>query len=100
MAVLCIEGDDEEREKGVHQAAAVGIRMVYLVEVSQLSFLTNFLHRFGIVHLILQLIPVLNMFLLLCTAAGAALFASDEEDRRLEEEDVQASGQPYHDNPI
>ena len=59
------------------------------------------LDRFGIVHLILQLVPVLNMFFLLCTAAGAALYASDEEYTRLEEEDVQASaGQPYHDDPI
>lgn len=56
--------------------------------------------RFGIVHLVLQLIPVLNMFFLLCTAAGAALFASDEETRRLQQEDAQASGQPYHDDPI
>lgn len=61
--------------------------------------LTN-VYRFGIVHLVLQLIPVLNMFFLLCTAAGAALFAADEEDKRLEEEDVQAAGQPYHDDPI
>merc|ERR1711981_792163 len=56
---------------------------------------------FGIVHLVLQLVPVLNMFFLLCTAAGAALYAADEEDQRLLEEDVQpADGQPYHDDPI
>jgi len=41
------------------------------------------------------------MFFLLCTAAGAALYAADEEDQRLLEEDVQpADGQPYHDDPI
>ena len=58
------------------------------------------IYRFGTVHLMLQLIPVLNMFFLLCTAAGAALYASNEEDRRRREEDVQAPGQPYHDDPI
>jgi uncharacterized protein involved in cysteine biosynthesis len=56
--------------------------------------------RFGIVHLILQLVPVFNMFFLLCTAAGAALYATDEEDKRLEQEDAQVAGQRYHDDPI
>jgi uncharacterized protein involved in cysteine biosynthesis len=58
------------------------------------------LSRFGIVHLILQLIPVLNMFFLLCTAAGAALYASDEEEKRLDRETIAAAQQPYHDDPI
>jgi hypothetical protein len=40
------------------------------------------------------------MFFLLCTAAGAALYASDEEDKRLEQEGAQAANQPYHDDPI
>ena len=59
----------------------------------------NCMTRFGIVHLVLQLLPVLNMFFLLCTAAGAALYASDEEDKRLEQEEVHAAGQAYRDDP-
>jgi hypothetical protein len=40
------------------------------------------------------------MFFLLCTAAGAALYASDEEEKRLDRETIAAAQQPYHDDPI
>jgi hypothetical protein len=40
------------------------------------------------------------MFFLLSSAAGVALFAADEENGRLEEEEAQTSGTQYHDDPI
>ncbi|TFK73815.1 hypothetical protein BDN72DRAFT_134542 [Pluteus cervinus] len=40
---------------------------------------------FGLVHVLLQLIPVLNIFFLFSTGAGAALWASKAEERRYEE---------------
>lgn len=56
---------------------------------------------FGIVSLILQLVPVLQMFFLLTTAAGSALWAAKmEKARRLREAvPAQAEHEPYHDVP-
>lgn len=54
---------------------------------------------FGTVGLVLQLVPVLQMFFLLTTAAGSALWAAKlEEERRLRLDD----GQPpeYTDDPV
>jgi len=57
--------------------------------------------RFGTIHLVLQLIPVLNMFFLVTTAAGSGLYAADEEARRLREAETQhpSEGQ-YTDDPL
>jgi hypothetical protein len=57
--------------------------------------------RFGTIHLLLQLIPVLNMFFLITTAAGSGLYAADEEARLLREADTQQppEGQ-YTDDPL
>jgi uncharacterized protein involved in cysteine biosynthesis len=55
---------------------------------------------FGIVSLVLQLIPVLQMFFLLTTSAGSALWAAKmEKARRAREATPADSGQePYHDD--
>lgn len=50
------------------------------------------IYRFGTVALVLQLIPVLSMFFLLTTAAGAALWAADLAKQ--EEEERAVRGQP------
>lgn len=57
--------------------------------------------RFGTIHLVLQLLPVLNMFFLITTAAGSGLYAADEEARRLQEIESQhqSEGQ-YTDDPL
>jgi len=56
---------------------------------------------FGIVALLLQLVPVLSMFFLLTTAAGSALWVVKMEDARRARLGGQgASEQQYHDNPV
>ncbi|KAK3045992.1 hypothetical protein LTS18_013497, partial [Coniosporium uncinatum] len=60
---------------------------------------------FGTVALLLQLVPVLSMFFLLTTAAGAALWAAQlEQDRLIAEgvaRDREAQGhEEYADNPV
>lgn len=59
---------------------------------------------FGMCHLVLQLVPVLNMFFLLTTAAGAGLFAVEEERvRLLREEDGEGGAERlpvYTDEPV
>jgi uncharacterized protein involved in cysteine biosynthesis len=57
---------------------------------------------FGIVALALQLIPVLQMFFLLTTAAGSALWAAKMEKARRKREaaPAQATPEPYHDDPV
>jgi len=48
----------------------------------------DMIYRFGIIALLLQLVPVIQMFFLLTTAAGAALWAVKlEQKRRLLEGD-------------
>lgn len=56
---------------------------------------------FGIVSLILQLVPVLQMFFLLTTAVGSGLWAAKmEKARRLREEaPASAEHEPYQDAP-
>jgi hypothetical protein len=63
--------------------------------------------RFGIVYLILQLVPVLSMLFLLTTAVGSSLWAVElEKEHRamqaLEEQDpdVLDPPPPYEDDPI
>jgi hypothetical protein len=57
--------------------------------------------RFGTVHLLLQLVPVLNMFFLMTTAAGSGLYSVKEEERRRREEERSRPGEDqYADNPI
>jgi len=55
---------------------------------------------FGTIHLLLQLIPVLNMLFLITTAAGSGLYAADEEKRRVREEDAQHTEGQYTDDPL
>ncbi|TID22227.1 JmjC domain-containing histone demethylation protein 1 [Venturia nashicola] len=56
---------------------------------------------FGTIHLVLQLIPVLNMFFLITTAAGSGLYAADEEARRVEEIESQHQAEnQYTDDPL
>jgi Etoposide-induced protein 2.4 (EI24) len=56
---------------------------------------------FGIVALILQLVPVLSMFFLLTTAAGSALWAAKMEKARRKRQAAPAQSipEPYHDDP-
>ncbi|KAF2753603.1 hypothetical protein EJ05DRAFT_165535 [Pseudovirgaria hyperparasitica] len=54
---------------------------------------------FGTVALVLQLVPVLSMFFLMTTAAGAALWAIELEERRLLLEDVPTTGPEFSDDP-
>lgn len=56
---------------------------------------------FGVVSLVLQLIPVLQMFFLLTTAAGSALWAAKMEKARLAREAAPADAEhePYQDAP-
>jgi hypothetical protein len=56
---------------------------------------------FGIVSLVLQLVPVLQMFFLLTTAAGSALWAAKMEKARRAREDTPADAEhePYQDEP-
>lgn len=59
--------------------------------------------RFGTVSLALQLVPVLSMFFLLTTAAGAALWAVklEEERRLLLADPIEEDGPPeYTDAPV
>jgi hypothetical protein len=57
--------------------------------------------RFGTIHLLLQLIPVLNMVFLITTAAGSGLYAADEEARLLQEAETQPSPEgQYTDDPL
>ena len=58
--------------------------------------------RFGTIALIFQLIPMLSMFFLLTTAAGAGLWAADMEKRRRSGADERAArGEAiYQDNPV
>jgi hypothetical protein len=69
------------------------------------------LSRFGIVYMILELLPPLSMLFLFTTAAGSALWAvkleeEEEEEqnsqRRIAEADVEEDEQPpaYEDNPV
>jgi hypothetical protein len=64
------------------------------------------MHRFGMIHLLLQLIPVFSMLFLLTTAAGAALWAADLElelnpDRdQPVDRDIAEPPPPYEDDPI
>jgi len=55
---------------------------------------------FGTVHLLLQLVPVLNMLFLLTTAAGSALYSAKEEERRRELENQATDGPHYADDPL
>jgi len=55
---------------------------------------------FGTIHLLLQLVPVLNMFFLLTTAAGSGIYAADEEARRGREDDARRMEGHYADDPI
>lgn len=56
---------------------------------------------FGIVSLVLQLVPVLQMLFLLTTACGAALWAAKMEKARRSREEAPADNEhePYHDEP-
>jgi hypothetical protein len=65
------------------------------------NLLLTWIFRFGTIHLLLQLIPVLNMFFLITTAAGSGLYAADEEARFRREAEIQQTpdGQ-YTDDPI
>ena len=59
--------------------------------------------RFGIVYLILQLVPVLSMGFLLTSAAGSGLWAVRlEEEAREEEEQIRNAEPPppYEDDPV
>jgi hypothetical protein len=66
------------------------------------------LSRFGIVYMILELLPPLSMLFLFTTAAGSALWAvklEEEEQnsqRQIAEADVEEDEQPpaYEDNPV
>lgn len=60
--------------------------------------LTNF--RFGIVALVLQLVPVLSMLLLLTTAAGSALWAAGLEEERRFDELLQQQADGYREDPV
>lgn len=65
------------------------------------NLLLTWLFRFGTIHLLLQLIPVLNMFFLITTAAGSGLYAADEEARlRQVVENQQTPDGQYTDDPI
>lgn len=55
---------------------------------------------FGTVGLILQLVPILQMFFLLTTAAGSALWASKLEEQRRLEIAAEASPAEYADDPV
>jgi hypothetical protein len=59
-------------------------------------------NRFGTIHLLLQLVPVLNMFFLMSTAVGSGLYSVKEEERRRREEAGirQSEDQEYTDSPI
>lgn len=56
---------------------------------------------FGIVALVLQLVPVLSMFFLLTTAAGSGLWAAKMEKARRKRQATPAQSvpEPYHDDP-
>jgi uncharacterized protein involved in cysteine biosynthesis len=56
---------------------------------------------FGIVALTLQLVPVLQMFFLLTTAAGSGLWAAKMEKARRKRQAIpaQSAPEPYHDDP-
>jgi uncharacterized protein involved in cysteine biosynthesis len=57
--------------------------------------------RFGTVHLLMQLVPVLNMFFLMTTAVGSGLYSVKEEERRHQQEGRHLlPDEPYVDNPI
>ncbi|KIW74791.1 hypothetical protein Z517_11561 [Fonsecaea pedrosoi CBS 271.37] len=54
---------------------------------------------FGVVTLVLQLVPVLSMFFLLTSAAGSALWAAKmEKARRSREAAITPNPEPYQDN--
>ncbi len=61
--------------------------------------LTDIVHRFGTMALLLQLVPVLSMFFLLTTAAGSALWVADMEDRSRSEEGDGAVQPGFSDDP-
>lgn len=55
--------------------------------------------RFGTVALVLQLIPPFSMLFLMTTAAGAALWASElEQKRQLASQRPTRLGDAYHDD--
>jgi hypothetical protein len=62
------------------------------------------LRRFGIVYMILELLPPLSMLFLFTTAAGSALWAvklEEEAQRNAQAEDVPDEQPPaYEDNPV
>jgi hypothetical protein len=62
----------------------------------------TYVSRFGSVHLLLQLVPVLNMFFLMTTAVGSGLYSVKEEERRRREEESSRphDDQHYVDSPI
>jgi hypothetical protein len=63
--------------------------------------LLTWMSRFGTIHLLLQLIPVLNMFFLITTAVGSGLYAADEEARLLREAEPQPPPESqYTDDPL
>lgn len=55
---------------------------------------------FGMVALMLQLVPVLSMLFLLTSAAGSALWVAKMEKARRERERLSAPEDPYHDEPV
>lgn len=101
MEVFRVEGIHEEGEECLYQEEEVELCLVCpKIQEERMALLTEIL-RFGTIHLVLQLIPVLNMFFLITTAAGSGLYAADEEARRLQE--IEAQRQPegqYTDDPL
>ena len=55
---------------------------------------------FGMVALVLQLVPVLSMLFLLSTAAGSALWASQFEEQQKQPRDSPNNEQQYADDPV
>ncbi|KAF2101611.1 hypothetical protein NA57DRAFT_35609 [Rhizodiscina lignyota] len=55
---------------------------------------------FGTIGLILQLIPIFQMFFLLTTAAGSALWAAQLEEERSLQDAAESQGPDYTDDPV
>jgi hypothetical protein len=59
------------------------------------------LTRFGIVALVLQLVPLFSMFFLITTAAGSAIWVSEIESAKTHTEETDDQRYPeYRDEPV
>ena len=55
------------------------VSVVFHPSILLLLLVANSCHRFGVIYLTLQLVPVLSMFFLLTSACGSALWVADIE---------------------